>query len=244
MPDEHASPTQPYPVRPPPLSAQKFDEEDATNISPGQHDYVVGELKKYRHGNTATPPSTQGTISIPGQLGGANWSGASFDPTSGFLYINTNNLPYLIQMRKTPEGYDSTGYVHFRDQQNYPAIKPPWGLLTAIDLNKGEFAWQVPLGEYPELTKRGVPKTGTENLGGTIVTAGGLVFIGATKDEQFHAFDKRTGELLWQANLPAGGYATPCTYMIGGKQYVVIAAGGGGKFGTKSGDQFVAFALP
>ena len=134
--------------------------------------------------------------------------------------------------------------MQLRDHEGYPAIKPPWGVLNAINLNTGEFAWRVPLGEYPELKARGVPQTGTENFGGTIVTAGGLVFIGGTKDERFHAFDKDTGRLLWEYQLPAGGYATPSTYMVGGRQYVVIAAGGAGKLGTKAGDAFVAFALP
>jgi quinoprotein glucose dehydrogenase len=111
-------------------------------------------------------------------------------------------------------------------------------------LNKGEILWQVRLGEYPELTARGIPQTGTENFGGTIVTAGGVVFIGGTKDEFFHAFDKTTGRLLWQHKMDAGGYATPCAYSVKGRQYVVVAAGGGGKLGTKSGDGYVAFALP
>ena len=116
--------------------------------------------------------------------------------------------------------------------------------MSAIDLNSGEFRWQVPIGEFPELTARGIPQTGTETFGGTIVTAGGLVFIGGSKDEMFHAFDAASGELLWQTTLPAGGYATPSTYMAAGRQYVVIAAGGAGKLRTKAGDQFVAFALP
>jgi quinoprotein glucose dehydrogenase len=137
-----------------------------------------------------------------------------------------------------------TGWHYFTDAEGYPAIKPPWGSLTAIDLNRGEFAWQIRLGEFPALTARGIPPTGTENFGGTIVTAGGLVFIGATQDEKFHAFDKASGRLLWEFRLPAGGYATPCTYAVGGRQFVVIAAGGGGKLRTKSGDAFVAFALP
>jgi quinoprotein glucose dehydrogenase len=136
------------------------------------------------------------------------------------------------------------GYGYFTDDKGYSAMKPPWGLLTAIDLNTGEFAWQVTLGEFPELKKKGVPPTGTENFGGTIVTAGGLVFIGGAKDEKFHAYDKSTGKLLWEHQLKAGGYATPCTYMVNGRQYVCIAAGGGGKPRTKSGDEFVAFALP
>jgi quinoprotein glucose dehydrogenase len=139
--------------------------------------------------------------------------------------------------------FRNNGYPIFLDHEGYPGISPPWGTLNAIDLNRGEIAWKVPLGELPELVKRGRPKTGTENYGGPIVTAGGLVFIGATKDEKFRAFDKKTGQVLWETSLPAGGYATPSTYAVGGKQYVVIAAGGG-KMGTKSGDSYVAFALP
>lgn len=139
--------------------------------------------------------------------------------------------------------FTSTGYNRFLDSEGYPAVKPPWGTLNAIDLVHGETRWRVPLGEYPELTRRGIPPTGTENYGGPVVTAGGLVFIAASRDEMFHAFDKRTGRLLWQARLPAGGYATPSTYEVGGRQYVVVAAGGG-KMGTRSGDAYVAFALP
>src|SRR5439155_19816579 len=127
------------------------------------------------------------------------------------------------------------GYFRFLDKEGYPAVRPPWGQLNAIDLNRGDIAWQVLLGEFPALKARGVPQTGTENFGGTIVTAGGLVFIGGTKDEQFHAFDKATGKLLWQFKLSAGGYATPCTYMVKGRQFVCIAAGGGGKLGTRPG---------
>ena len=129
-------------------------------------------------------------------------------------------------------------------------LKPPWGTLTAIDLNRGELAWQIPLGEYPELHGRGVPPTGTENFGGSIVTAGGLLFIGATKDRKFHAFDKESGKLLWETELDAGSNATPCTYEVAGKQYVVVAAGGGlgyrapDRRDTPAGDAFVAFALP
>jgi len=139
--------------------------------------------------------------------------------------------------------YTITGYNRWLDPDGYPAVKPPWGTLNAIDLNTGEYRWRVPLGEFPELTARGRPPTGAENYGGPVVTAGGLVFIAATKDEMFRAFDKRTGRLLWQKKLPAGGYATPATYEVHGRQYVVIACGGG-KMGTKSGDAYVAFALP
>jgi len=139
--------------------------------------------------------------------------------------------------------YTHTGYNRFLDPDGYPAVKPPWGTLNAIDLNTGEYLWRVPLGEYPELTARGLAPTGTENYGGPLVTAGGLLFIGASKDENFRVFDQRTGKELWRMKLPAGGYATPATYEVGGRQYVVIACGGG-KMGTKSGDAYVAFALP
>ncbi len=139
--------------------------------------------------------------------------------------------------------YTSTGYHRWLDTNGFPAIKPPWGTLNAIDLNTGEYKWIVPLGEWPELTAKGVPKTGTENYGGPVVTAGGLVFIAASRDEHIRAFDRKTGKELWKAPLPAAGYATPATYSVNGRQYVVIACGGG-KIGTKSGDAYVAFALP
>jgi quinoprotein glucose dehydrogenase len=142
----------------------------------------------------------------------------------------------------TPQ-FGNTGYNRFLDPDGYPAVKPPWGTLTAINLNAGAIKWQRALGEVPELTARGLPPTGTENYGGPIVTAGGLLFIAATRDENFRSFDSETGDLLWETALPAGGYATPATYSAGGRQFVVIAAGGG-KMGTKSGDAYVAFALP
>ncbi len=138
--------------------------------------------------------------------------------------------------------YTHTGYNRFLDGDGYPAIKPPWGNLTAIDLNKGTIVWQVPLGEYENLTSKGIPKTGTENYGGPVVTAGGIIFIGASKDGYFRAFDKDTGEELWKHKLPAGAYATPSVYMAGGREFVVVACGGG-KMGTPSGDSYIAFSL-
>ena len=139
--------------------------------------------------------------------------------------------------------YTTTGYNRFLDPDGYPALRPPWGTLNAIDLNTGEYLWKKPLGELPALTALGLPPTGTENYGGPIVTAGGVLFIAATKDEKIRAFAAKTGEVLWSADLPAGGYATPATYSVNGRQFVVIACGGG-KMRTKSGDAYVAFALP
>lgn len=145
---------------------------------------------------------------------------------------DTDEVPYVF-----------TGWRRWLDQEGYPAIKPPWGTLNAIDLNKGEILWKIRLGEYPALTAKGVPPTGTETYGGPVATAGGLLFIGATADEMFRAFDKDTGKVLWQAKLPFGGFATPSTYMVDGKQYVVISAGGE-KANTPAGGSIVAFALP
>jgi len=166
-----------------------------------------------------------------------------------FLFGTDTGEP-VVPVKKSERGnaeadipYTHTGYNRFLDPSGYPAVKPPWGTLNAIDLNWGTIKWSIPLGEFEELTRRGIPPTGTENYGGPVVTGGGLIFIGATKDEKFRAFDKKTGKVLWETKLPAGGYATPATYMVNGKQYVVIAAGGG-KMGTRSGDAYVAFTLP
>ena len=250
IPGEQASPTQPVPVKPPPFSVQFLDESNVTDIGAANRESALAQLRKIRGGPAFNPPSRQGTVVIPGFHGGANWSGASFDPTTGLLYVNSNNVPNIITLVEARKGetprygpFDTTGYNQFLDHEGYPGIKPPWGVLNAINLNTGEFAWRVPLGEHPELTSRGIPRTGTETFGGSIVTAGGLVFIAGTKDERIHAFDKQTGQLLWEHPLPAGGYATPSTYLAGGRQYVVIAAGGAGKLRTRAGDAFVAFSL-
>ncbi len=251
VPGEQAAPTQPIPVKPPPFAMQFLDESNITNIGEANAASVLARLRQIRGGPAFNPPSRQGTVVIPGFHGGANWSGASFDPTTGLLYLNSNNVPNILTLieSKTSDRsrfgpYVIKGYIQFLDHEGYPAIKPPWGVLTAINLSTGDFAWQVPLGEHVELTARGIPRTGTETFGGSIVTAGGLVFIAGTKDERIHAFDKQTGKLLWEHRLPAGGYATPSTYQVNGVQYVVIAAGGAGKLQTRAGDAFVAFRLP
>ena len=144
---------------------------------------------------------------------------------------------------KAASPYEFAGYERWRDTSGYPAIRPPWGTLSAIDLNTGDYRWRIPLGEFAALTARGMPITGTEQYGGPIATRGGLLFIAATQDARFRAFDRNTGRLLWEATLPAPGYATPCTFAVGGKQFVVVAAGGG-KLGSKSSDTYVAFSLP
>jgi quinoprotein glucose dehydrogenase len=165
--------------------------------------------------------------------------------------FNADKPAQVTTLRKVAVGsinekpkYAHSGYGQFLDAEGYPAVKPPWGTLNAIDLNSGEILWKVPLGEYAALTKRGIPVTGTQNIGGTIVTAGGLIFVGATKDEKFRAINKDNGKIVWETTLPAGGYATPSTYEVNGKQYIVIAAGGAGKNDTRPGDAYVAFALP
>ncbi|RMF41677.1 MAG: pyrroloquinoline quinone-dependent dehydrogenase [Planctomycetota bacterium] len=248
VPGEAAWPTQPVPVKPPPFAEQTFTLEKVTDIGPENRAAVLERLEHLRYGQPFLPPSEEGTVVTPGFHGGATWSGASFDPTSGWLFVNSNNVPNVLTLVRQPDGsaapYRITGYHKFLDHEGYPAIRPPWGVVSAIDLNRGEIVWQVPLGEYPELTARGIPPTGTENFGGTIVTAGGLVFVGGSRDAKFHALDKRTGRLVWEYPLPAGGYATPCTYAVAGRQFVVIPASGGGKLGTPTADSIMAFALP
>jgi quinoprotein glucose dehydrogenase len=324
------------PLKPPAFARQALTEADVTDVSPAAHAAVLERLRQLRSGGQFVPPSVQGTVIFPGFDGGAEWGGSAFDPETRLLYVNANEMAWILEMRKLPppgalplgarlyaqhcgvchgasrqgdpqkqypplvgvekrqtrdetlaliakgkgvmpafaflsrteisvvathargerepddpqgeaaragRPYTHLGYNRFLDPDGYPAVKPPWGTLNAIDLDRGEIRWSVPLGELEELSRRGIPRTGTENYGGPIVTAGGLVFIAATRDEKFRAFDKRTGEMLWETRLPAGGYATPSTYEAGGRQYVVIAAGGG-KMGTKSGDAYVAFALP
>jgi quinoprotein glucose dehydrogenase len=160
------------------------------------------------------------------------------NPTQGEKEVVSSGPP-VPSMR-----YHFTGYLRFSDPDGYPAVAPPWGTLNAINLNTGEYAWKIPFGEYPELAAKGMKNTGTENYGGPLVTAGGLLFIGATNyDRKFHAFDKTTGTLLWETTLPLAGNATPATYAVGGRQFVVIAAGGGKDLKSKSGGIYVAFAL-
>jgi quinoprotein glucose dehydrogenase len=176
-----------------------------------------------------------------------NLSEKDMEGLIAFLFNKTEiKNPEFVNVKQPEERmyrYAHNGWNVLTDQNGYPGVKPPWGTLNAIDLNKGEILWKVPLGVYPELIEKGLPPTGTQNLGGPVVTAGGLIFIGATRDKMFRAFDKDTGEILWEYELPGGGHATPSVYEIDGKQHIVIAAGGGGKVGSESSDAYVAFSL-
>ncbi|MCC6294849.1 MAG: pyrroloquinoline quinone-dependent dehydrogenase [Bryobacterales bacterium] len=244
---ERLSPTQPFPLKPAPISRLEVNEDLLTNISPEAHAFALAKFRTLRGGVPFAAPSLQGTLYSPGTLGGALWGGCAFDPSSQRLFVNSSELPSIVTLRdergKEKYPFGVTGYHKFIDAEGFPAVKPPWGHLTAIDLTTGEFAWREVMGEYPKLAARGVKKTGSYQLGGCIATAGGLVFLAATPDEKFRAIDSASGATVWETKLPAGGYATPATYMVNGKQYVVIACGGGNRQPTPAGDQYVAFAL-
>jgi glucose dehydrogenase len=333
---EVAAKTQPLPLKPPAFARQILTEEMLTKRTPEAHKAVVEKFRKVRSAGQFTPPSFEGTVIFPGFDGGGEWGGAGFDPETGLLYVNSNEMPWILRLVERPKNepsgrglyarecaschrqdlkgtppefpsltnlsdkytlreieafiragggrmpgfshlqnpgiravaryvmtgedtptaeqagtpspmylkYSMDGYNKFLDPDGYPAVEPPWGTLNAINLDTGELAWKVPFGEFPELAAKGFRNTGTENYGGPVITASGLLFIGATNyDKKFHAFNKRTGKLLWETTLPAAGNATPATYEVKGRQFVVIAAGGG-KTDAPPGGSYVAFALP
>ena len=329
---EIAAAEQPLPSAPTAFARQNLTENMLTSRSLEVHQWALEHFRKFRNQGQFVPFSVgQDTLVFPGFDGGAEWGGSAFDPETGILYVNANDIAWtgalaentgaepsgrgfylgqcsvchrdnmagsppefpsligvadrlsraeitavirrgkgrmpgfpslaedqlsaVIEYLTTGENkelpasqqmkYRFTGYHKFLDPEGYPAVVPPWGTLNAINLNTGEYAWKIPLGEYPELAAKGMTKTGTENYGGAIVTAGGLVFIAATNfDKKFRAFDKSSGELLWETTLPFAGNATPATYAVKGLQFVVIAAGGGKDPKSLSGGVYRAFALP
>ena len=254
VPGEQAWPTQPVPVKPPPFARQSMAAEELTSVTPESRSFCAELIEGARLGSIFTPIGLKPTIIFPGTNGGANWGGASFDPESRTLYVNSMDVGMVYRMIERPESagvpYRNRGVgtpnSRFWDPNLYPCQQPPWGHLAAIDLNRGEFRWREVLGVVDELEKRGQGKTGAPNLGGSIVTAGGLVFIGATNDSRFRAFDKDSGKELWVNRLPASAHATPMTYRgkKSGKQFVVIAAGGGNKYNSTYSDALIAYALP
>ncbi len=246
MPGEVLSKTQPHPLKPPPLSRQGFRAEWITDISPEAHEHVKAQVEKVSYGDLFHPAPMTGGIVHPGFRGGMLWGGCSFDPKRNRLFANSDEATNVISFKEAGPGMNVRFALAQRaelvDHEGYPGIKPPWGYLTAVDANKGEFAWRVVNGEFPELKKRGLKKTGTPSNGGSICTAGGVVFMAGTFDKMMRAFDSDTGAILWEYELPECGFATPATYEVNGRQFVVIAAGGGRK-GSKAHDEFVAFSL-
>ncbi len=277
VPGEKASPTQPFPTKPLPLGLQKVTLDDIW--APDEATLAVARerFQSLRYEGIFTPPDLgHGTLLTPGNVGGINWSGMSYDPKRRILVTNTNNLAHIVSlfprhdndlqqeimgdweadkndiraevtgMHGTPYFMARTIMAHSEKDDFWIQTKPPWGTIVGIDMNSGDKIWEQPLGVmmdpsiYPEAVN-----WGSINLGGTILTSGGLTFIAATFDNYFRAFNTATGELLWQYELPAGGNATPMSYRLNGKQYIVIAAGGHGKVSfSKKGDYILAFTLP
>lgn len=243
---EKSWPTQPVPVRPPPIAPQGVTLDDAFDLTPELKQEAVAALRKYRLGGLFTPPSLEGTVMRPGIIGGANWGGGAFDPETGILYVKTTNLPSIARLRRVGDrpgtehapDLDADYVQEFTSNAQFhgglPLLKPPYGLLTAIDTGKGEIVWQVPFGDTPSIRNnpalhdaRMPAKLGAAGVQGGIVTKGGLIFIGGG-DSEFHAVDKDTGRDLWTHPLGRRTTGTPATYAIQtGKQFVVIASGSG-----------------
>jgi quinoprotein glucose dehydrogenase len=267
VPGEQSSPTQPFPTLPHALVPQRLTPDDAWGLTPADKEACRERLTKLRSEGVFTPPSLQGTVLFPGNIGGMNWSGMAYDAARNLVIVNTNRLATVARLiprdeytrlRAAREGdrlkgefaqQRGTPYAMYRESfigpSGAPCNAPPWGTLAAVDAATGALRWEVPFGTIPQLGM--FPKAsewGSINLGGAVVTAGNLIFIAAAMDTSLRAFDVETGKELWQGELPASAQAAPMTYEVDGKQYVVICAGGHGKLGTKRGDAVVAFALP
>jgi membrane-bound PQQ-dependent dehydrogenase (glucose/quinate/shikimate family) len=261
VPGETTSPTQPFPLAPPPLAPQHISADDAWGPTSSDRESCRDAMRKLRNEGIFTPPSVQGTLVMPGNIGGMNWSGYTFDPKRHLLIVNTNNLiarVRLIPRDKVSSDHEEGNYGSQRgtpyamvrrflqSPSDLPCGLPPWGSLTAVDMTKGMIRWQVPLGSMQDFGGRhdSVP-AGSISLGGPISTEGGLIFIAGTTDQHIRAFDVDTGKEVWKAELPAPGNATPMTYEIDGKQYLVIAAGGHQRIAEGPlGDAVVGFTLP
>ena len=262
---EVLSPTQPFSSLPSLISHGPVTPEDAWGFTPWDRGKCADKIAELRSDGIYTPPTLQGTVEWPGYSGGSNWGSVSFDPSRQFVIANTNRLPFVVQLierDKLKDAYEShkypdsefarqTGTPYGMRRQvilspiGVPCTAPPWGMLSAVNLATGKIQWQVPLGTSRDLAPWPVWWIdGVPNMGGSIVTAGNLVFIAAASDDFIRAFDIADGRELWRGRLPAGGQATPMTFARGGRQYVVISAGGHGGIGTTRGDYVVAFALP
>ncbi len=252
VPGEFTYATQPFPVKPAPFARQSFRAEELTGVTPESRAYCAKLIEGAVFGPLFTPAGLEPTVLFPGTNGGANWGGASYDPDTHTLYVNSMDVGMITRFVKAPAGSKvpyrtrSVGGSRFWDKNRYPCQKPPWGHLTAINLDTGEFRWRTVLGVVDALLEKKLPPTGTSNIGGSIVTAGGLVFIGATDDSRFRAFDKDNGMELWTVRLPASAHATPMTFYSKKtkKQYVIVAAGGGNKYNDTYSDSLVAYSLP
>jgi glucose dehydrogenase len=254
VPGEVSAPTQPFPTRPAPWSRLSMTRADITGVTAESNKFCAEWWEKehmYNDGPYTSYGADAVTVVFSGTVGGGNWGGLAYNPQLGYVFVNTSSLATIGHM--VPGGgsekyRNELSYTRFWDNNKYPCQQPPWGELVAVNVNTGDIAWKIPFGVYPALVEKGIPPTGTPNLGGPIATAGGLVFIGATKDARFRAYDAKTGRELWYAQLDAAGAATPMTFMgRNGIQYVVIAAGGPGdtdRGGTEMYSQkLVAFAL-
>lgn len=253
IPGEEAWPTQPFPVLPPPILEPKIEPSDAWGLTDASVASCRKMIEESRNEGLFTPPSMEGSIFFPSWAGGINWGGASYDPDRNLLVTSIKRYPYVMKLvpRKAADKGNMQGTPYISDggglygAEGLPCIAPPWGLLVGVNLETGEIEWKVPLGEMlPQRADPSQELLGTDFWGGPITTAGGLIFAAASKDGHLRAFDTETGAELWKAALPAGGQATPMSYEVDGKQYVVIAAGGHGSLGVEMGDYFVAFALP